>query len=87
MKEYFSSFDDWHYALSGPTAMDSANWEEWWLPSARFLDDDRNEEYFHFAIAPDCGSCDTANNMENNVYSIWNDDEYGDRTAYYMNGM
>lgn len=88
VKAYFSSFVDWHYALSGTDIMDTANWEEWWLPSAQFLDsvDGENEEYFRFAIAPDCGSCDTANNLENNEYALWNDDEYGDRTAYYMNG-
>ena len=77
---YFSSFTSWHYALSGPEAMDTANWEQWWSPSA--ADDDR----FEFAISSDCSICDSANNDQKNVYSLFNDDLDGDRTAYYMTG-
>ena len=62
---YFSSFTAWHYALSGPTAMDSANWEQWWLPSACFLaEDGRDGEYFQFAIAPEYDSCAAANDRD-----------------------
>ena len=95
MMDYFSSYTNWHYALSGPENMDSANWGQWWLPSAVTLSssvNDRNtmdsddDDYFQFAISPDCSSCDLANNLKNNKYSLFSDDEVGDRTAYYMTG-
>ena len=91
VKEYFSSFTSWHYAISGPEIMDSANWEEWWLPSAQQLDagiggNVNSEQYFEFAISPDCSTCDATNNIEDNSYSIFNEDTEGDRTAYYMTG-
>ena len=89
--DYFSSFTPWHYALSGPTIMDQGNWEQWWLPSAHLIEsvqnDAENEEYYSFTISPECSSCGRANNFERNIYSPWNDDEYGDRNGYYMNGM
>ena len=68
--------------------MDTANWENWWLPSAQYLEtvDDENTDYFQFAISPDCNTCDLDNNIENNVYSLFNDDTSGDRTGYYMTG-
>merc|ERR1719242_388251 len=91
VKEYFSSFQSWHYALSGPINMDFSNWEEWWLPSRQFLNDDiggseDSESYFQFAISPDCSSCDLDNNIANNNYSLFNGDSSGERTAYYMTG-
>ena len=78
-------------SLSGPNQMDTANWEQWWLPSASFLDDQQqnqnfNDEYWRFVISPDCSSCDESQNMEQNVYSVFNNDTFGDRTAYYMTG-
>merc|ERR1719295_2321470 len=38
VKEYFTSFQKWHYALGGPEAMDYSNWEQWWRPNAQFMD-------------------------------------------------
>ena len=89
--EYFSSYTNWHYAISGPEIMDSGNWESWWLPSAQYLDDGvggspHSQEYFQFVISPDCSSCDLDNNVDNNVYSLFSDDNSGERTAYYMTG-
>jgi len=91
---YFSSFDTWHYALSGPKQMDWSNWEEWWLPNADFLrtqgldsrTDFAHDAYYRYTISEDCSSCEVANNWEKNLYSYDNDDAYGDRTAYYMTG-
>merc|ERR1719295_852827 len=93
VERYFSSHTSWHYALSGPEHMDTANWEQWWLPSASFLDEqqsaitnDLDDEYWRFVISPDCTSCDETQNTEQNVYSPLNNDTFGDRTAYYMTG-
>ena len=44
------------------------------------------EEYWQFAISPDCNSCDLDNNNENNAYRVFNDDASFERTAYYMTG-
>merc|ERR550539_1057893 len=71
--------------------MDYANWEQWWLPSAQYIDHGigghaGSFEFFQFAISPDCNTCDLDNNIENNVYSLFNDDTSGQRTAYYMTG-
>ena len=74
--------------LSGPDMMDHSNWESWWKPSAQFVDDGIGgfaEEYFSFVISPDCSSCALGNN-ENSDYAVFNDDETGKRTAYYMTG-
>merc|ERR1719361_1169924 len=35
--DYFSSYTKWHHSLGGPLQMDNGNWEEWWLPNSRFL--------------------------------------------------
>ncbi len=44
-------------------------------------------EYFAFVLSPDCSTCaGTVFDVVNNRYSLSNDDEYGDRTAYYMTG-
>merc|ERR1719242_2296283 len=91
VEDYFSSFTSWHYAVSGPEMMDHSNWESWWLPSAEWLPngiggDEDSEEYFQFAISPDCSTCELTNNLEDNVYSLFNDDVSGERTSYYMTG-
>ena len=44
----------------------------------------KQSEYFSYILSPDCTSCDVVDNMERNELSWSNDDEYGDRTAYYM---
>merc|ERR1719242_962247 len=67
VEDYFSSFTSWHYAVSGPEMMDHRNWESWWLPSAEWLPngiggDEESEEYFQFAISPDCSTCELTNN-------------------------
>ena len=85
VESYFSSHSTWHYALSGPDQMDTANWERWWLPSARSMEQ-FDDEYYRFVISPDCNSCDETQNTEQNAYSIFNNDTFGDRTAYYMTG-
>ena len=41
-------------------------------------------EYFSYILSPDCSSCDLVENTERNEFWWSNDDEYGDRTAYYM---
>merc|ERR1712136_491470 len=38
VRAYFSSFDSYHYALSGPSQSDTANWEQWWLPNVKFTE-------------------------------------------------
>jgi len=89
VQHYFSTFMSWHYALSGPSAMDPSNWQQWWLPSNDFLESNKDtEEYFRFVISPDCSTCDTDNNFKNNDFHLFNDDDSvdGDRTAYYMTG-
>lgn len=46
-----------------------------------------NKEYFRFVLSPDCSTCSgTVFDVVNNRYSLSNDDQYGDRTAYYMTG-
>lgn len=78
--------------------MDPANWEDWWLPNAQFLESHGDqgaadsspvdqEEYFSYILSPECSSCDLVNNgYPNNLYYLSNDDTYGDRTAYVLCG-
>ena len=42
------------------------------------------DEYFSYILSADCSSCDVAENVERNELRWSNDDESGDRTAYYM---
>ena len=76
------------HSVSGPELSDGANWEEWWLPNAKFLefDTEHDDEYFSYIISPDCSSCDVANNIEENPISFFNTDTFGDRTGYHMTG-
>merc|ERR1719410_1707489 len=70
IKSYFSSFDSYHYALSGADYMSSVNWRQWFLPSS-------TQPNPSFLLSPDCTVC----NVED---SILND--FGSNTAYYMTG-
>merc|ERR1719242_2037733 len=61
------------------------------LPSASYIDEgvggsEDAEEYFQFAISPDCSTCDLDSNIVNNPYALFNDDTSSERTAYYMTG-
>merc|ERR1719242_1317774 len=61
------------------------------LPSASYIDEGVGgskdvEEYFQFAISPDCSTCDLDSNVANNPYAMFNDDTSSERTAYYMTG-
>jgi len=73
LKEYFSSWNYWHYAIAGPNNGDTVNWEEWYLPS------DANTKYL---VSPDCNTCDEEKNfqlyetkttywMTGNLFSCW----------------
>ena len=45
------------------------------------------EDYFRYILSPDCQSCKgTVFDTVGNRNSVTNDDQYGDRTAYYMTG-
>ena len=91
VKDYFTSFQNWHYALGGPVQMDYSNWEQWWLPNAQFSDtesaNENDGEYFQYAISEDCSTCSLDNNKDSD-YTVLNEDYYADadRTAYYMTG-
>jgi len=59
---YFSSWDKYHYAVSGPSRSDRSNWAEWFLPNAatiEFADDDDREitNTGTFLVAPQCSAC------------------------------
>ena len=48
--DYFSSFEDWHYQMSGPSTTNPVTWEEWFLP----LQNNNESEYL---LSPDCNVC------------------------------
>eukprot|EP01084_Bolivina_argentea_P063665 116200_1 len=75
-RHYFSSYDTWHYAISGPSQMDPSNWEQWWLPNQYYLNtpSDDVDTYYTYILSPDCNSCDISSNNEQNPYSMSNDD-------------
>ena len=74
--------------------MDNGNWEEWWVPNSRFLnqqksatvDDAINDEFYSYIISPDCSSCELAQNVELNDWYHFKDHSNGTalRTAYHM---
>ena len=75
--------------------MDPANWEDWWLPNAQFLESHGDQgpadpspvdqqQYFSYILSPKCTSCDLDNNGKNNIHYLSNDDTYGDRTGYAL---
>ena len=70
LRDYFSSFEKWHYAIGGPANSDAVTWEDWFLPHNEHNDD---ASYY---ISPDCNSCET--NHARQVFE--------DKTAYFMTG-
>ena len=58
VKEYFTSFEMYHYALGGPNQMDGVNWESWFILNGN-----------KYIISPKCDICNE-NNMELNPHGI-----------------
>ena len=57
IKEYFTSFEKWHYAIGGPKKSDPVNWNQWFKPN-------NNDNDGKFLISPQCDVCDKNNEIQ-----------------------
>ena len=74
---------------SGPSLDDRVNWENWWLPNTQSGtqgDVAADGEFHEYIISPDCTSCSSTANFDDNKMSFLNTDasSNGTRTAYTM---
>ena len=52
--EYFTSWVKYHISVeAGPDRNDFVNWNQWFLPSAPYVEDE-------FVVSLDCDTCDTS---------------------------
>ena len=84
LKEYFSSWDMWHYAIAGPRNDDPVNWANWYVPGAM----DADTKYL---VSDTCESCEITDSEDNgNELANSNPVTAGDDSAYangyYMTG-
>jgi len=64
LKNYFSTWVMWHYAIAGPLNGDVVNWAQWYKPSTAV---DHN-----FLVSPDCTSCDAESGWQKfDTYSTY----------------
>jgi len=55
LKEYFSTWNYWHYAIAGPINGDTVNWEAWYLA---------NDDNTKYLVSADCTTCDESSLLQ-----------------------